>query len=78
MSVLLFSIMRGGVRATSEHTRGTNTKKNNLTSRRRAANTQPYQPLPVVGLVRAITRHNNQHDKDAGREGSVLRGGNKG
>ena len=44
----------GGVRAASERARGTNTKKNNLTSRRRAANTQPYQPLPVVGLVCAL------------------------
>jgi hypothetical protein len=28
--------------------------------------------------VPAITGHNNQHDEDAGREGSVRRGGNKG
>jgi len=30
-------------------------KKNHLMSRRRAANTQPYQPLPVVGLTRTLT-----------------------
>ena len=30
-------------------------EKEHLTSRRRAANTQPYQPLPVVGLARAST-----------------------
>jgi hypothetical protein len=44
----------GGCRATITE-RASDNKKNNLTSRRCAANTQPYQPLPIVGLMRAST-----------------------
>ena len=45
----------GGVRRAAITARASDNKKNNLTSRRRAANTQPYQPLPVVGLTSTST-----------------------
>ena len=45
----------GGVCRAAITARASDNKKNNLTSRRRAANSQPYQPLPVVGLMRAST-----------------------
>jgi len=45
----------GGVRRAAITARASDNKKYNLTSLRRAANTQLYQPLPVVGLTRALT-----------------------
>jgi len=49
------STPRGGVCRAAVTAPASNNKKNNLTSRHRAANTQLHQPLPVVGLMRALT-----------------------